>query len=345
MKKETNYLYLRNLGLILATIALFIGFLLSNKNFTTLDKSSREKEYNKSYDKYNTSIKIYSNSKSKAEKVFKEIDKIYEEYFNLSNRYNKDNELYKLNNHEYKEDAIKINSKLYDMIKYGITLYDKSNGTININNGKIQDIWDSAIKNKKVPEEKELENIDIDIKNIELLEENKIKNNSNMNINLDSFKYDYINDKVINYLKKNNIKSFIIYSGNNIYTGEYYQGMGNYVVDLKNPDKDNNSTFTLVKLSNKKLSSTGLYENYFEKDNKVYNHILNDTTKQPANNMIGVSVICSLDCNCQAESRKLFNLSINEGRKYVDSNDNLEAVWIFKDDGKLSSLSSTHFYD
>lgn len=345
MKKETNYLYLRNLGLILATIALFIGFLLSNKNFTTLDKTSREKEYTKSYDKYNTSIKIYSNSKSKAEKAFKEIDKIYEEYFNLSNRYNKDNELYKLNNHEYKEDAIKINSKLYDMIKYGITLYDKSNGTININNGKIQDIWDSAIKNKKVPEEKELENIDIDIKNIELLEENKIKNNSNMNINLDSFKYDYINDKVINYLKKNNIKSFIIYSGNNIYTGEYYQGMGNYVVDLKNPDKDNNSTFTLVKLSNKKLSSTGLYENYFEKDNKVYNHILNDTTKYPANNMIGVSVICSLDCDCQAESRKLFNLSINEGRKYVDSNENLEAVWIFKDDGKLSSLSSTHFYD
>jgi len=345
MEKNGKELYFRNLGLILATVVLFIGFLLSNKNFTNLEKITREKEYTKSYEKYNTSIKIYSKSKSKAEKSFKDIEKIYEEYFNLSNRYNKDSELYKLNHQEYKEDTIKVNSKLYDMIKYGITLYEESDGTININNGKIQDIWDSAIANKKLPEDKELDDIDIDISDIELLDNNKIKNNSNMNINLDSFKYDYINDLVIEYLKKNDINSFIIYSGNNIYTGDYYQGMGNYVVDLKNPDKDNNSTFTLVKLSNKKLSSTGLYENFFEEDNKVYNHILNDTTKYPTNNIVGVSVICSLDCNCQKESRKLFNMSINEGRKYVNSNEKLEAVWIFKDDGKLSSLSSTHFYD
>ena len=339
-------LYYRNLGLILATIALFIGFLLSNKNFSNLEYINKEKEYTKEFNDYNTSIKIYSKSKSKADKVLKGIDKIYKEYFNISNRYNKDSELYKLNNNMYKEDTIKIDSKLYDMISYGISIYEESNKTININNSKLQDIWDKAISNKEVPSDEELDSINMSINNIELLGNNKIKNNSNININLDSFKYDYINDIVIKYLEKNNIKSYIIYSGNNIYTGNYYQGMGNYVVDLKNPDKDSNDTFTLVKLSNKKLASTSLYENYFEEDNKVYNHILNDDTKYPSNNMVGVSVICTKDINCQLTSRILFNMSIEDGKQYVKDNDKIEAVWIYyNEDGKLTSVSSNRFYD
>ena len=345
MNKEEKLLYFRNLGLILATIVLFIGYLLSSKNYTILETSNREKEYIYNFDNYNTNIKIYTKSKKSADKAYKDISNIYKEYFELSNRYNKDSQLYKLNNGKYSEEEVKIDSKLYNMIEYGIKLYDKSNGTININSGKLQELWDNSIESKKVPSEDTINNIKYDIKDIELLDNNKIKNNNKLNINLDSFKYDYINDIVIEYLKKNKINSFIIYSGNNIYTGEYYQGMGNYVVDLKNPDKASNSTFTLVKMSNKKLSSVSLYEYYFEDDDKVYNHIINDKTKYPSNNMIGVSVICNLNSNCEFESRKLFNMSIEDGRKYVNDNDSLEAVWIFKDKDKLTSVSSTRFYD
>ncbi len=354
-EKKVNHQYYRNLALILGTILFCITMTLSSKGFYNIDKlrvgvknTEKYQEYSNSFDALDTTItiKLYSDSESKAKRGLKEIEQLYKEYDELTDRYSQDSELYKINHANSTEEYLSINPKLYDLIKYGLDWYSHSNHILNINTGSLTDIWHKYYSKKEgVPTSDELDDADISINKIELVDNNQIKNNR-QNIDIDNIKRGYTTKKAIDILKLLGIDSYMINAGGNISVGNYYKNSGKYIISLSNPAKDSDDMLLTLRLTNKSIASKSLYEKYYEYKGKSYNHIINPKTRQPANYMVGVTVICDDSADAEALASTLFLMPLEDGQKLVNDTDGVEAIWVYEDeDGELKQVASDNFYD
>ena len=277
-------------------------------------------------------IKIYETNSNKAKKALKNIEKIYKEYHELTDKYNKYdgmNNLYTINTNLY-DKYVKIDKKLVNLIKYGIDLYKKSDGKIDISMGNVIDIWNGyRSAGFGVPTIDELEyvnynNIDkIKIKN------NKIKTN-NLNIDLGCIAKGYATNEVKKYLRKIKIDKYIINAGGNVIVGKKYHN-SLYKVGLEDPNNSNN-IYKVIKLENKAVVTSGGYNRFYTYDGKTYTHIIDPDTLFPSDYMKSVTVVTDDSAYADFLSTYLFLLPVDDGIKYVNKLDNVEAIWYLNDD-------------
>ena len=339
--------YFRSLAIMLGVFLTIILMILFPEKFNEFNKEMKtNKEYSTSFKSLNTDIdiKIYTNSKSKADKALREIEDLYKEYDKLTDRTNKNSDIYNIKNNNSKDEYITIDKRTYNMIKYGLDLYESTNHTININSGDLTDLWYKYKESSSFnPTKKELDKVNTDIKLIELKDDNKIKNN-HVNIDLDLIKRGYITSKVEDTLHLLKIDSYIINYGGNVTIGKYYKDNGKYIINIKSPELDSSKPLATLRLDNKTISTVSLYEKYYGSD-KAYSHIIDTNTKKSADNMIGVTVICNNNTKCDAVSNRLFLMTIEDGIKLVNSNKDIEALWTYEKDGKIVQTASDYFYN
>ena len=89
-----------------------------------------------------------------------------------------------------------------------------------------------------------------------------------------------------------------------------------------------------MEITDLSLVASGDYERYYTVDGKRYHHIINPTTLMPSEFFTSVSVICKDSGLADALSTTIFNMSFEEGKAFIESLDDVEALWVFQD-GKL----------
>ena len=300
-------------SIVIILILFFIGLGLFNKY--------KLKEYTSKFFYMDTYIyiKIYSNDSNKANKALKKVEKIYKEYHELSDRYN----IYpNIKNNNSKDEYIKLDKKLYDLIKYGLDYKEKTNGYVDIGAGNLIDVWKRYIEKKDgLPSSKELKSAKKDYVEI-VLKDNMIKNN-HPNIDLGCIAKGYTTEIVGEYLKSVGIKKFLINSGGNVLVGENVNKK-DYTIGIEDPDIKYD-IFDIVKGNNIAVVTSGGYERFYEYKGKRYSHIINPYTLYPSNKMKSITVISKSSKEADIMSTYLFMLDVDEALDYVNKND-LEAI-------------------
>lgn len=305
--------------------------------FVFIYNNNRKKDYTRKFFYMDTYIyvKLYDINKKDADKYLDEIENIYKKYHKLTDRYNEyDNikNIYYIKYNKSEEEYIKIDKELYDIISYGIDYYDKTNGLVDISMGNVIDVWKKYRDNKNgVPSIEELEKANNNIK-IEL-KDGKIKNN-HPNIDLGIIAKGYTTKVVGEYLKKQSINKFLINAGGNVLVGD--KNKKDYLIGIEDPNSKDD-IFDIVKGSNIAVVTSGGYERYYEYNGKKYHHIINPKTLYPTDNMKSVTVVTSDSALADILSTYLFLLNIDDGLKYVNSLENVEAVWYTNDDKIIKS--------
>ena len=306
-------------SIVIILILFFVGLGLYNKY--------KLKEYTSKFFYMDTYIyiKIYSNDSNKANKALKKVEKIYKEYHELSDRYNSYpniKNIYYIKNNNSKDEYIKLDKKLYDLIKYGLDYKEKTNGYVDIGAGNLIDVWKRYIEKKDgLPSSKELESAKKDYVEI-VLKDNMIKNN-HPNIDLGCIAKGYTTEIVGEYLKSVGIKKFLINSGGNVLVGENVNKK-DYTIGIEDPDVKYD-IFDIVKGNNIAVVTSGGYERFYEYNNKRYSHIINPYTLYPSNKMKSITVISKSSKEADIMSTYLFMLDVDEALDYVNKND-LEAI-------------------
>lgn len=284
-------------------------------------------------------VKLYSNNKDTANKALDEIDKIYSEYHKLTDRYNSYQNLvnlYTINNNVSTDEYLKIDEKLYKLIEYGIKMYNDSDGKIDISMGNVIDIWRGyRTSGLGVPTLEELKYVNYNnISQIEL-KDGQIKNN-NLNLDLGSISKGYTTEKVAEYLNNIGLNTYLINAGGNVIVGESYK-KDKYKVGLEDPNSKYGEVFKVINVTNKSVVTSGGYLRYYEYDGKKYHHIIDPDTLFPSDYMKSVTVITDDSAYADFLSTYLFLFPVDQGKEYVESLDNVEAIWYLNDDTYVTS--------
>lgn len=165
-------------------------------------------------------------------------------------------------------------------------------------------------------------NIEISNNEVTLLDEDTI-------IDLGAITKGYIADKIKELLVDEGITSGIINLGGNIQTiGSKPDGTP-FEIGIQKPFGTSTESITSVSIVDKCVVTAGVYQRYFEEDNKIYHHILDTNTGKPVDNGLwGVTIITDDALTADILSTVCFIMGLEEGSEYIESLSNVEAIFV-----------------
>lgn len=294
-----------------------------------------------------TQIIGYCDSKEEFEKYSKMIKnelQTYHRLYDIYNDYDGINNIKTINDNAGIK-AVKVDEKIIDLIEFSMDMYKKTDGAFNIALGSVLTIWhdyradgiDHPDNAKLPPMDTLLEaNNHTDINNIIIDKENSTVYLADKEMSLDvgSVAKGYATEKVAQYIEKKGLKQALMSVGGNIRAiGGKDKNNDDWKSGITNPlDKNGTDPYIkTVRLKDMSLVTSGDYQRYYTVDGKKYHHIINDHTLMPSDYFTSVTILTQDSGYADALSTSIFNMPYEEGVKLINSLDNTEAIWLYKD--------------
>lgn len=295
-------------------VCLVLCVLIGTSFFGCSEKKASSTEF-----ALNTVITITAYGEKSAEAVnaaFTEIKRIE----NMLSSHIETSDISKINNGAHLA-PVEVSGETAEILRKALEMSEKTYGAFDITVKPLTDLWNITAEDPKVPTDEELkstlsvvgyENIVINGNLVSFAKEG-------MKIDLGGAAKGYCADRAADILKSYGIKNAILDLGGNVYAlGKNEQGK-NWRIGLQDPSKDRGKHFTIEELSDMTAVTSGSYERYFEKNGKIYHHILNPDTGSPADSgLISVTVISDNSFEADMLSTAIFVMGAEEFMKIKD---------------------------
>lgn len=285
-------------------------------------------------------ITLYDGTEEQLEECFS-IASFYE---NLLSKTIEGSDIWKLNH--AKGSPVTLHPETIALLNHAISYADISQGKIDPTIQAVTELWD--FKNSVLPDKEIILSrlAHVDYKKLSLNSETMqaALTDPEAAVDLGFIAKGYIADKLKEYLEEQNVQSALINLGGNILTlGARPDGTA-FRIGIQKPFENSGTPITTVSVQNQSVVSSGCYERYFEKNGKLYHHILDSHTGYPVeNNLLQVTIISDSSMEGDALSTTCFVLGQEKGMELIESLEHIEAIFI-TDDYELhysSGLSSS----
>lgn len=344
MKYNKKYFLSIFIIVILISLYIYSSFFGSKKLYRHIN-----------YDGFDTIIEInaYCRNEKESIKLFNLIDEKINHYtrlYDIYRNYDGINNIKTINDNAGIQ-PVEVDDDIVGLIDFSKKMYSDTNGCVNIALGPVLKIWhDKREEGIKNPEKASLPDME-DLKDAHLYTDiNKIVVDGNsvyieegMRIDVGAVAKGYACEKTAQYLIENNYDNILLSFGGNIRViGDKFNAEGKRVpfkIGIRDPkDENNQKAIRTVSMSSGSLVTSGSYERYYIVDNKKYHHIISPVTLFPSGEEIdSVSVYAQDSGIADAYSTALYNMSIDEGMNFINSRENVYALWIKKDGSILYS--------
>lgn len=336
-----------NIRLIL--IFFFAGIIIFN---IISNQNSKQISESKSNFFLNTLINITLYGEHSDEN-FEDIFNIIKRYENILSKTIETSDIYKINSSSG-ISAIKVSDETMNVIDKSIYFSDISFGKFDITIGPIVDSWGIGTENERIPSEDEISE-KLKFVNYKKIQINDSENTvflpeKEMKIDLGGIAKGYIGDRIIEYIKSQNIQGALVNLGGNILVvGDSGKNNGDWNIGVQDPFSDRGSYLGIITLSEGSIVSSGDYERFFVEDGKKYHHIFDTSTGFPVDNEIsGVTIFSSYSVDGDALSTSIFALGIEDGIALINSLEGVECIIVTKEktiicsDGILDKFKLTN---
>lgn len=274
-------------------------------------------------------IEIYdTDAEDKLEHCFE----ICEKYENLLSRTKEGSDVYRINH--AKGESTGVSTETARLIQTGIHYSEISGGAFDITIAPLSILWDFKNNDGTIPPQEAIDEAlsHTGYKNIELNGSTVTLKDPKAAIDLGALAKGYIADRIKRYLTSQGVESGIINLGGNVLTIGSKPDGEPYNIGIQKPFSKQNEVITSVKTSGGSIVSSGNYERYFEKDGKIYHHILDAKTGYPVdNNLYGVTIISEGSITGDALSTTCYALGLEKGMELIKSIDDVDALFITSD--------------
>ena len=335
------------------SVFLSVILLASQISFFTSCESVKEKqkfsEYYFDYFDTVTTITGYTKTEEEFRSICEEIKtelECYHKLYNIYLRYDGINNICVINDvTDGKHNVVTVDKKIIDLLLYSKEMYSLTNGKINVAMGSVLSIWhkyrnwgldDPA--NAELPPIKKLEEAKkhTDFNKVEIDEENStvFLSDPEMTLDVGAIAKGYSVERIAEYLINQGVTDFLLNIGGNVRT----IGMGKdnkpWKVGIENPNTKKQEEIPHIeylKISDLSLVTSGCYQRFYEVNGKNYHHIIDPETLLPGERYLSVSVLTKDSGLGDALSTSLFLMSVEDGKKIVESLENVEVMWVMPD--------------
>lgn len=241
-------------------------------------------------------------------------------------------------NHNAGIAPVTVHPDLFELIELGKThsLLQPSNLDIAI--GPLVQSWRIGFEDAKVPDKENIQKA-IAVANPEhiilnVAEKSVFLNRKGMKIDLGALAKGYIADKIMDYLKTENVSSAMINLGGNVlvYGDNPKRENGIWHIGIQHPQKQRGNNLGILTLKDKSVVTSGIYERHLQVSDKDYHHIFDRHTGYPIEtDMASLTIVSDLSVNCEIWTTRLFGLPIKQAFETIQSTPNIEGIIITKD--------------
>lgn len=228
-----------------------------------------------------------------------------------------DSEISKVNKSAH-INPVEVSPETAEVLKKALLFCQKTKGAFDISIKPLSDLWNIKAEKPEVPSDEQIKNTlsFVGYENISLDGNLVSFKKEGVQIDLGGAAKGYCADRVREVLKSFGVKNALIDLGGNIYAlGKNEQG-GSWRIGLQKPGGKRGEYFSIEELSDKTAVTSGSYERYFEKDGKIYHHILDRSTGKPADSgLISVTVISKNSFEADMLSTAIFVMGAEEFEK------------------------------
>ena len=183
---------------------------------------------------------------------------------------------------------------------------------------------------------------------LEFLSENRLRKHVPwLMIDLSSIAKGYAVDELGRVLERYQIRSYLIEIGGEVFARGKKNNGRLWQIGITTPDFEvaNQSLFSIVRLNNQGLATSGDYRNYFKRKNQTYSHIIDPRSGRPIqNNVASVSVIAPTCMLADGLATGLLVMGPEKGLALVESLNDVEGLFILRQSQTWASLTSSHFF-
>ena len=283
-----------------------------------------------------------------AETHFSELHRLYDIY----NAYPGLNNLRTINEQAGRQ-PVTVDPAIIGLLQFCIETDKLTPGTVNIAFGPVLTIWRDvrtrALAGEvfDLPDQQSLAAAarlcDLDKVIVDAAEGTVFLQETGMSLDVGAVAKGYATEQVARSLAAAGMTSGIISAGgsNVRLIGKPADDRTTWQIGLQNPDGNplipDDPPLDVILANDQSIVTSGDYQRYFTVDDRVYHHLIDTATLQPARHFRAVTVMTPDSALADFLSTALFLLPYEEGLELVEALVDCEVLWIFPDNSQVTT--------
>ena len=218
------------------------------------------------------------------------------------------------------------------VVKAGVKYGELSDGDFDITIGSVSGLWDFQSENPVVPEQSKITEAlkHVNYKNIQF-NGNKIRIiDPEAKRELGGIAKGYVADELTTLLEKEGVTSAVINLGGNISTIGGKPDGSPFIIGIEKPYTDRTEIIGTTTADNQTVVTSGIYERQFQKDGKIYHHVLSSKTGYPVETQLeAVSLVAKKGRSMDIDAMSTICLmkGVDGGKAFIKKQKGVEAVF------------------
>lgn len=276
------------------------------------------------------SITLYSGGD---ETVLDSCFKLADYYENLFSRTKEGSDIYRINHANGK--ATEIAPETAELLSVALNYATLTDGEVDPTIGSASGLWDFHEDAAHIPPDSESISTaltHVNFQNVQLSGNIVTLTDPETVLDLGFIAKGYIADKLKEHLLSEGVTSALINLGGNVLCVGSKPDNSAFTIGIQEPFATTGTPITTVSARDSSVVSSGVYERYYEYEDRLYHHILDTTTGYPVDNdLLAVSILSENSTDGDALSTICLTLGYEKAFELVDSLEDIEAIFITTD--------------
>ena len=173
------------------------------------------------------------------------------------------------------------------------------------------------------------------IGHIEIIDSALVKSNKKCKLDLNAIAKGYGVDKIFNFLNQKGFNNIFVEIGGEVKCSGKNIKNKNWSIGIEDPSADGNyqkKISAIISVANGAIATSGNYRNIVDLDGEILGHTINPQTGFPIQtDVLSVSVLSNSCMESDAWATALMAMNHQAGFAFVESQSNIDAVWILID--------------